>query len=148
MRPLHHREPGTLGFALTNDDVACELIYDRHHVCREAADVLVRCKPDQKLIAVSDGTMAAGQPTGTEQAMWGLPTVVSGGTVRLKDGTLAGSAITLLDAFRNLHEDFGPEVAIRACCINPRIDLNLERIRTWLVLDSSLQIVDRITMEP
>jgi len=146
MRPLHHREAGTVGFALSaqSPDLCCELIYDRHHVCRDAADILRRSRPSDKLIAISDGTMAAGLPDGQSLTMWDIPVSVQNGTVRLEDGTLAGSAITLLDAFRNLFEDFGPETAIRACCINPRQDLGLQEVKTWLVLDEDLQIIDRL----
>jgi N-acetylglucosamine-6-phosphate deacetylase len=143
MRPLHHREAGTVGFCLTADGVACELIYDRLHVSPEAAAVLVRCKPQDKLIAVSDSTLASGIPAGQTIRMWGLDAIVGQGQVRLPDGTLAGSAITLLDAFRNLHADFGPEVAIRACCINPRLELGMDpqRPRVWVEMDKDLRIV-------
>ncbi len=119
MRPLHHREAGTVGAALLDSDIYTELIYDRIHVSRAAASLLVRCKPIDRLIAVSDSTMAAGMPIGAELKMWGLDVVVGDKQVRLKDGTLAGSGITLLDAFQNLWEDFGLEAAIYACSINP-----------------------------
>ncbi|RYD66767.1 MAG: hypothetical protein EOP84_30985, partial [Verrucomicrobiaceae bacterium] len=36
MRPLHHREAGTVGAALTIKDLTCELIYDRIHVSKPA----------------------------------------------------------------------------------------------------------------
>lgn len=144
MRPLHHREAGTVGYAFLNDEVWTELIYDRHHVTREAASILMRCKPEDRLLAVSDGTMAAGLPAGQIVVMWGLECVVGQGQVRLKDGTLAGSGITLLDAFRNLHDDFGPETAIRATSLNPRASLGLTaEPKTWLVLDRELRIVER-----
>ncbi|MEZ0327226.1 MAG: N-acetylglucosamine-6-phosphate deacetylase [Fimbriimonas sp.] len=143
MRPLHHREAGTVGYALSSDSLSCELIYDRHHVCREAAALLVKNKPADKLIAISDATMAAGMPDGSTVQMWGLTGQVENGTVRLEDGTLAGSSITLLDAFRNLHSDFGPETAIRACCINPRIDLGLTEPKVYIELDPKLEIVNR-----
>jgi N-acetylglucosamine-6-phosphate deacetylase len=61
----------------------------------------------------------------------------------LPDGTLAGSSITLLDAFRNLAADFGLETAIRACCINPRVDLGLAEPRVYIELDRNLEIVAR-----
>ena len=140
MRPLHHREPGTVGAALTLEELTCELIYDRVHVARAAAEVLLRCKGPEGVIAVSDGTMAAGLPAGTEITMWGLDCIVGEGDVRLRDGTLAGSAITLLDAFRNLLHDFGPEVAIRLCCLNPRRALRMGEPRVWLVMDPEGQV--------
>jgi N-acetylglucosamine-6-phosphate deacetylase len=143
MRSLHHREAGTAGYALSSDPLSCELIYDRHHVSPEAAALLVKNKPADKLIAISDATMAAGLPGGSTVEMWGLTGHVSQGTVRLPDGTLAGSSITLLDAFRNLAADFGLETAIRACCINPRIDLGLTEPRVYIELNRNLEIVGR-----
>jgi N-acetylglucosamine-6-phosphate deacetylase len=143
MRPLHHREAGTVGYALSSDTLACELIYDRQHVSPEAAAILIRNKPADKLIAVSDATMAAGLPSGSAVHMWGLRGIVGDGDVRLEDGTLAGSAATLLDMFRNLHADFGPEVAIRACCFNPRRGLGLERPTTYIEFDGNLNQIGR-----
>lgn len=140
MRSLHHREAGTVGYALTNDSLACELIYDRLHVCRDAAGLLVKCKPADRIVAVSDSTMAAGLPPGPIK-MWGLDCVIGKKQVRLaSNDALAGSAITLLDAFRNLYEDFGAELAIRACCLNPRRALGITAVRRWIVLDRKLEI--------
>ena len=144
MRPLHHREPGTVGAALTFDKLSCELIYDRVHVTRPAAEVLLRCKGPENIIAVSDGTMAAGMPQGSEFAMWGLDCVVGEKDVRLKDGTLAGSKITLYDAFRNLARDFGPEIAIRLCSVNPRRALGMVNPRVWSIMDPELRIQEII----
>ena len=146
MRGLHHREAGILGYALTNNALATELIYDRLHVSKEAAQLLFRCKPADKVIAVSDSTMATGMGAGKKFEMWGLNCVTGKSDVRLAEsGALAGSAISLLDAFRNLYEDFGPETAIRACCINPRLALKWAiKPRVYLELDQNLAIQDRI----
>ncbi len=120
MRGFHHREAGMAGFALAEPRLACELIYDRLHVSPDAAKVLVQAKAADKLIAVSDGTAASGLLDGTKLRMWNLDVKVGNGDVRLADGTLAGSAITLLDAFQNLAADFGVEIAIRATSLNPK----------------------------
>jgi N-acetylglucosamine-6-phosphate deacetylase len=126
MRGLHHREAGTVGFALQAEGLVCELIYDRQHVCREAARLLLNCKGAAGVIAVSDSTMATGMAPGLEIEMWGLKCLTHPGRVTLADGkTLAGSAITLLDAFRNLTQDFGEEAAIRLCSLNPRRALGM-----------------------
>ncbi|HVT11749.1 MAG TPA: amidohydrolase family protein [Fimbriimonadaceae bacterium] len=145
MRGFHHREAGIVGYALTNDALRCELIYDRLHVSREAASLLVKCKPSDRIIAVSDSTMATGMSAGRNIRMWGLDCVVGKKQVRLaSNDALAGSAITLYDAFRNLYEDFGAEVAIQACCVNPRTALRLWHVRRWLLLDKKLEIVSSI----
>jgi N-acetylglucosamine-6-phosphate deacetylase len=142
MRPVHHREAGIIAYALTEDALFCELIYDRLHVCREAAGLLLKCKSNDRIIAISDSTMATGLTAGTKLDMWGNPAVIGRHDVRLPDGTLAGSSITVADAFRNLHDDFGAETAIKLCCINARRSLGLNREpRIWLELDEDLAIV-------
>lgn len=119
MRSLHHREAGTVGFALAEDSVGCELIYDRLHVSEPVARILIKAKPVEKLIAISDATMAAGMKPGQTLSMWNLECVVGDKEVRLKNGTLAGSGVTMADVFINMVEDFGVDTAIQACCINP-----------------------------
>jgi N-acetylglucosamine-6-phosphate deacetylase len=150
MRGLHHREAGVVGYALTNDALRCELIYDRHHVTRDATELLLRSKPAGGVVAVSDSTMATGMASGERLTMWGLDVVTSPGEVRLaSNGALAGSAITLLDAFRNLAEDFGTETAIRACCLNPRQALRrLEPPAMYVVLDGRWDIVETLRPGP
>lgn len=145
MRPLHHREAGTVGYALANDAVYTELIYDRLHVSKDAARILRKCKPEDRLVAVSDSTMATGMPPGLEIEMWGLRCVTGRGEIRLADGgNLAGSAITMLDAFRNLADDFGEEAAIHACCINPRLSMGWRvKPRVYIEFDRKREIVQR-----
>lgn len=142
MRPMHHREAGVIGYGLMNDSIRCELIYDRHHVCRDAAALLIRSKPPSGVIAVSDCSMAAGLPSGSKLEMWGLEAEVALGKVTLAGtDTLAGSAATLLDVFRNLHDDFGAETAIRCCCLNPRLALGItESPRVYVELNRKLEI--------
>jgi N-acetylglucosamine-6-phosphate deacetylase len=144
MRPFHHREAGVVGYALMNGSLRTELIYDRKHVSHEAAELLFKCRPLDRIIAVSDSTMATGMPPNLEIKMWGLDCVTGQNEVRLKNGTLAGSAITLLDAFKNLAEDFGLEAAIMTCCINPRAALKMDGPpRVYVELDKDFNIVDR-----
>lgn len=141
MRPFHHREPGIAGYALTTPGMSVEVIYDRHHVSRDAMKLVVQCKHADEIIAVSDASAATRLPNGSAVQMWGHHAVVEAGTVRLADGTLAGSTITLLDAFRNLSQDFGEELAIRACCLNPRRALKLGPPRVYVEFDQSLNLV-------
>ncbi len=150
MRGLHHREAGALGYALTQDGLTAELIYDRRHVSKEAAALLLRLKPEQGVIGVSDGTMASGMPLGTKLTMWGQACVVTREGVRLEpEGGLAGSAVTLMDVFRLLSEDFGLETAIRLCCLNPRARLGRSGSpRVYLELDSELRLRRRWVRAP
>ncbi len=144
MRGLHHREPGALGAVLSHHEVVPELIYDRVHVSPPSAGILLnspigkpRTAPMRRVAAVSDCTMAAGLPPGTELDMWGIKVLTAEGEVRLKEnGALAGSAATLADCFQRLSEDFHPLLAIQACSIIPREVLDPGRpVGTWLELD-------------
>lgn len=143
MRPLHHREVGVVGFCLTRPSLACELIYDRVHVSPQAARLLLSRKRTDAVIAVSDGTKAIGMPPHSRFEMWGMTCVTGDKDVRLADAdALAGSAITLYDAYRNLHDDFGPAWAIRACCINGRVAMGGDATPSvYLELDRKLDIV-------
>ena len=124
MSPFNHRQPGAVGFGLS-EPVVCELVYDRVHVSKPAAEILWQAKKPNKMIAVSDGTMASGMADGWSGEMWGHAVSRRDGAVRLTDGTLAGSAVTLGDVFKFLWRDLGPEVAIAACSTNPRKALGL-----------------------
>jgi N-acetylglucosamine-6-phosphate deacetylase len=100
MSPLAHRAPGAVGAALTDDRIVAGLIADGVHVHPAALSLALRAKGPDRLALVTDATMAAGLGPGRHQL--GGRTIVSDGTsVRLEDGTLAGSALTLDQAVRN-----------------------------------------------
>lgn len=102
MRELHHREPGIIGVALTNDILSTELICDGHHLSEATVDLTLRCKPPLKTVLVSDAVGVLGLPD-AEYEMFGVSCVVAGGAVRLKTGgQLAGSCLTLDRAVRNV----------------------------------------------
>ena len=98
MSPLHHREPGMVGAALAHAQYA-ELIPDLLHVHPGAIKVALRAIPH--LYCVTDSTAATGMPDG--EYMLGRQVVHKClGGVRLPDGTLAGSTLTMDQALRNL----------------------------------------------
>lgn len=142
MRPLHHREAGTVGFGLLENGITCELIYDRVHVSRPAAEVLFRAKPQDGIIAISDGTMASGLAPGSNLKMWGHEVVVGEKDVRLASGGLAGSSSTILSVFQALAQDFGPEVAMRTTSVNPRKTMGLSPVPSrWVELTLDFEFV-------
>ncbi|MFN8138223.1 MAG: amidohydrolase family protein [Fimbriimonadales bacterium] len=140
MSPLHHRELGCVGFGLVNRPT-CELIYDRVHVSRKAAELLIRSVGVERIIGISDGTMFSGPSAPKFSEMWGHQVTVHDGAVRLPSGTLCGSSSTLADVFSNLWSDFGPDVATDTCSVNPRRELNLPPATLWLIVseDGSVQ---------
>jgi N-acetylglucosamine-6-phosphate deacetylase len=149
MRPLHHREIGCVGFALSQDTGLeyCELIYDRVHVSQPAAKLLIENRTPSGVIGISDGTAAAGLAPGTCLSMWGLACRVEPGAVYLEGTqTLAGSAVTLRQVFANLMQDFGPAAAIEMCCLNPRRTLGMGEPNRWIILDDDGTIVESYTI--
>jgi N-acetylglucosamine-6-phosphate deacetylase len=98
MTPLNHRAPGIVGAALAHGDY-CELIPDLVHVHPGALRAALRAIP--KAYCVSDSTAGAGMPDG-EYRLGRQRVTKTLGCVRLADGTLAGSTLTLDQALRNL----------------------------------------------
>ena len=98
MTGLHHREPGMAGAALAHADRA-EIIPDLLHVHAGAIRVALRSIPG--LYCVTDSTAATGMPDGDYALGRHTVTKCLGG-VRLADGTLAGSTLTMDQALRNL----------------------------------------------
>ncbi|AEG94104.1 N-acetylglucosamine-6-phosphate deacetylase [Ramlibacter tataouinensis] len=113
MSPLHHRAPGMVGAALAHAEYA-ELIPDLLHVHPGAMRVALRAIPH--LYCVTDATAAAGMPDGDYQ-LGGQPVTKCMGGVRLADGTLAGSSLTMDQALRNLVE-IGLDLDAAARCLS------------------------------
>ncbi len=110
MKPLHHRNPGTVGAVLTDDDISCEIIADGHHVHPACIDLLVRAKGRDRLILITDAMSAAGMEDG-EYNLGDLKVRVKDGVARLKEGeSLAGSTLTMIQAFRFFVETVGVSI--------------------------------------
>jgi len=103
MTALHHREPGMVGAALAHAQYA-EFIPDLIHVHPGAIRVAIRSIPC--LYCVTDSTAATGMPDG-EYRLGSHQVFKCLGGVRLADGTLAGSTLTLDQALRNLVNTLG-----------------------------------------
>lgn len=101
MVPFHHRDPGLVGVALTDDRLTCELIADGVHVDPAAVRLAVRAKGVAGIALVSDSISATGLADG-EYEFEEQSVTVAGAVARLRDGTLAGSTLTLDRAVANL----------------------------------------------
>jgi N-acetylglucosamine-6-phosphate deacetylase len=115
MSPLHHREPGIVGAALAHAKYA-ELIPDLLHVHPGAIRVALR---DPMPVLRHRFTAAAGMPDGEYKLGSHTVTKCLGG-VRLADGTLAGSTLTMDQALRNLVKIGLPIAKPRNACRNFR----------------------------
>jgi N-acetylglucosamine-6-phosphate deacetylase len=146
MTPLHHRMPGMVGAALAHAQFA-EIIPDLLHVHPGAIRAALRCIPG--LYCVTDSTAATGMPDGEYRLGRQAVTKCLGG-VRLADGTLAGSTLSMDRALRNLVDVIGLPLddASRRVSANPAEFLELGdrgrlAVRAWadvVVLDRDLQV--------
>lgn len=94
MPALHQREMSLTNVALTDNRVTVELIIDGRHIDPRMVDLACRCKPKDKIVGISDCTMAAGMPNG-EYHIGPTPINVTDGYSNAS-GRLAGTT-TLLD---------------------------------------------------
>jgi len=130
MSPLHHREPGLLAAAITDEKVMCGFIADGKHVSPMMIDLLLRASNyTQGLFLVSDALAPLGLPDGTYP--WDSREItVTNGTARLVDGTLSGTTLPLLTGVKNLVEwgICNLETAIELAISAPRKAIGLSGI--------------------
>lgn len=94
MSPFRHREPGLIGAGLTDPRLVCELIVDGIHVHPRAVALAALAKGIDGIALITDSISAAGMPDG-EYELEEQHVIISAGSARLADGTLAGSMLTL-----------------------------------------------------
>jgi N-acetylglucosamine-6-phosphate deacetylase len=96
------------------------MICDGIHLHHDIVRLIARCKGAGKAVAITDAMEAAGMPEG-EYALGGQRVIVKDGAARLKDGTLAGSVLTMPKALENLIHLFGidPAEACAMCTSTP-----------------------------
>ena len=126
MPPLHHREPGLLGAAMTDPRVFCGFIADGQHLDPIILKILIRAS--ENLFLVSDALAPLGLPDGIYP--WDSRQIeIINGTARLQDGTLAGTTLPLLVGVQNLVK-WGicdVETAISLATDAPRQAINLPK---------------------
>jgi len=101
MSRLDHREPGLVGALLSAPEVAVGLIADGVHVHPALVGLVWRALGGHRLTLVTDAMAALGMPPG-RYVLGEFEVAVDETSVRLADGTLAGSILSLDTALRNL----------------------------------------------
>ena len=147
-RPFYHRAPALGVTALTRSDAFVTAIVDGFHLADETVR-LIAAAAGARLVLITDAIAAAGQPDGDYQ-LGDRTVTMADGACRLADGTLAGSALTMDQAVRNL-VDLGIDIptAIGAATSSPaalikRSDLGSLTPGTpadLCVLDDNLNVV-------
>jgi N-acetylglucosamine-6-phosphate deacetylase len=101
MRPLHHREPGPLGAAIEAKGVTVEVIADGVHLHPATVGLLARALGPERTCLVTDAVTPAGLPSGVFR-IGNEKAVLEGASIRMPDGTIAGSAATMDVVVRNI----------------------------------------------
>jgi N-acetylglucosamine-6-phosphate deacetylase len=101
MVPFGHRDPGPIGLVLADGRLTAGLIADGIHVHPIAVTAAWRALRPSRLSLVTDAVAALGRPPG-RFPLGGRTVTLGDAGVRLDDGTLAGSALGLDEAVRNL----------------------------------------------
>ncbi|HBG49258.1 MAG TPA: N-acetylglucosamine-6-phosphate deacetylase [Cyanobacteria bacterium UBA9971] len=124
MPQLHHRNPGILGEALTNDKIYTEIIADNEHLHPIILDLILRTKPKSKIIFISD-SLPLNQST--------EDSIIFGGQkiYRIKDqavnenGTFAGSLSFLDENLRKNIDKINFSDFLMFASLNPAKNLKL-----------------------
>jgi len=154
MTPMSHRAPGLPGAVLADDRVSVEVICDGFHVHPVMARLALRAKGAAGFIAITDATAAAGLAVGSVSRLGGRAIRTGERAAFLEDGTLAGSTLTMDQAFRNVVQLSGGSLvdAARACATTPARQAGLQQGGALVagapadvtVLDAGLQVVRTI----
>ncbi len=127
MRRQHHRDPGVVGAILIHPEVSCEVIADGYHLHPAILKLLMRVKPIDKIVMVTDALKPTEQRSGKLIANHEEVYFDEGVFKRSQDHTIAGSALTMIRGIEKLHEIGIPmEAAVRMANLNPATVLNLQ----------------------
>ncbi len=121
-----HREIGVVGGALLRDELACEIICDLIHVSVPAIKMLIKNKPHDKIVLITDA-MRAKNLGDTISELGGQTVYVKNGEARLIDGTLAGSVLKLNQGLQNVVMECGVQFdeAVEFVSANPAKNLGI-----------------------
>jgi len=101
MSAMHHREPGLPGAAFAHPRAVCGLISDGLHVHPEMVGLAFRMLGPDRLCLVTDAIAATGMQDG-EYRLATRTVYADGGVPKLGSGAIAGSVLTMREAFKNI----------------------------------------------
>lgn len=131
MTPVLHRQPGLAGAVLDRDEITAEVVCDGVHVHPAMVRLALAAKRPSHIMAITDGTAGSGLPRGSRTTIGGRPISV-GDVATLDDGTIAGSVLTMDQAFTRLVTSMGVGLveAATICSTTPARALGLEGFGT------------------
>ena len=101
--PFHHRNLGILNAGFEYDKLNVELIVDNLHVHPSVVKLVSKIKTPNRILLITDACMATQLKDG-KYRLGSQSVVKSKDSIRLQDGTLAASLLTMNVAFKNMFE--------------------------------------------
>jgi N-acetylglucosamine-6-phosphate deacetylase len=111
MRPLHHRDPGVAAAAMLPSEASAAVIPDGVHVHPEMLRLAYRTRGAEAMLITSDKVAFAGADSDLTLTVADEPMRTAEGAVRIGNGTLAGSVISMLDGLRLMVDKVGVPVS-------------------------------------
>jgi len=130
MSRFNHREPAAPGCLLTEDGVALQVIADGIHLHRATVKLIYRAKNLDDIVLITDAVAPAGLKKPRSLKVHNKTRIyLKKGAVRLKNGTLAGAALTMNRAVKNFIDFTGASVveAVRCASLNPARSIGFDR---------------------
>jgi N-acetylglucosamine-6-phosphate deacetylase len=120
MSRMDHRNPNAVGAVLIHPEISCEIIADGFHVHPDLLKLLLRDKPVEKIVLITDALKPAEQESGPLLANGEEVDFVNGIFRRKADGVIAGSALTMIRGVANLVKfGYSLEDALKTSSANP-----------------------------
>jgi N-acetylglucosamine-6-phosphate deacetylase len=120
MSRLDQRNPNAVGAILIHPEMSCEIIADGFHVHPDLYKLLLRDKPVDKIVLVTDALKPTEQKEGPFFANGEEVTFHDGVFHRKADDVIAGSSLTIIRGIQNLVKyGFSIEDAVKTATFNP-----------------------------
>ena len=120
MSRMEHRNPNAVGAILIHPEMSCEIIADGFHVHPDLFKLLLRDKPVDKIVLVTDALKPTEQAEGPFFANGNEVVIYDGVFRRKNDNVINGSALTMIRGVKNLVSfGFSLEDAVKTASTNP-----------------------------
>ncbi len=141
MPPLNHRNAGPIGAGFEKQ-IYAQLICDGFHISKPVVLATYKMFGADRITLISDSIRPAGLPDG-EYESGGLSVFVNNRTIRLKDGTIAGSYANLWDCVKKAVEFGIPFTdAVKMASETPAEMLGIKKGKIAPDYDADLLIID------
>lgn len=149
MSPHNHRHPGVVSAALYFENLYTEFICDRIHVCDDTLRLSYKIIGPERFIVITDALKIKHSDIDNFE-LFGLPCICNNGAAYLKDGTLAGSLLTMDQGLRNMNElcvcslsdlsKICSKNAAKSLHFNDRGEIKVGYLADFVLLDDSLHV--------